>query len=282
MVLDYSQMRLRVLMPDLSTPISYTIKARIDPDTIEVANVYDHDIPGDGTFTYPVPASFDISGATLRYRMLVTSGFANVGSDEFNGYAMTFAKLSNPENRTSLYAVDIVEGQTTFSIPREYISFDKDSLFINVDALFGTAGQELVLRMGFAINGTAKANQLQGDEGRDKIIGFAGNDTLFGGNGADRMDGGDGADTLNGGRGADTLIGGLGRDTFVLREGSGNELVTDFQNGIDRILIRTSDDRFADLTIIEVEAGVRIRSDGATILLRGADLSDINAADFIF
>jgi Ca2+-binding RTX toxin-like protein len=136
--------------------------------------------------------------------------------------------------------------------------------------------------MGFAINGTAKANQLQGDEGRDKIIGFAGNDTLFGGNGADRMDGGDGADTLNGGRGADTLIGGLGRDTFVLREGSGNDLVTDFQNGIDRILINTSDNRFADLTIIEVEAGVRIRSDGATILLRGADLSDINAADFIF
>ena len=132
------------------------------------------------------------------------------------------------------------------------------------------------------LGGGPRADRISGLGADDTVLSGGGNDVVAGGNGADRMDGGDGADTLNGGRGADTLIGGLGRDTFVLREGSGNDLVTDFQNGIDRILINTSDNRFADLTIIEVEAGVRIRSDDATILLRGADLSDINAADFIF
>lgn len=280
MVLDYTKVKIKVAYPDLSNPIASTITRTINPDAIEVANIADYDLSGDAY--YVGRASFDFSGATIRYTLLSSIKFGNAPDDGFNGYVLTFAKLTDTTNRTSIRGVDIVSGLSTFAVPAENIRFDRDSIFINVDNLYGRSNEDLVLRIGFTITGTAKANWLEGDDGRDKLAGLGGNDDLFGRAGNDAMSGGDGADQLDGGRGADTLTGGAGRDTFVLHSHSGNDTVTDFQNGIDRILIRTSDNRFADLTIIEVEAGVRIRSDGATILLRGADLSDINAADFIF
>lgn len=269
MVLDNSKVTVRVAYPDLKTPASSQVIATIDPEQVEIDDIADFALPG----KLLVHATFDFSGSDLTYALHGSGGYADAPGDGFNGYKINFAKLADETNRISLHAVDIVAGLNTFNLDRSSIRFDPDSLFLNMDAVRAPYGSEFTLRFGFAIDGTAGSNQLKGDAGRDKLSSFDGDD---------RLSGGDGADTLNGGRGADTLIGGLGRDTFVLREGSGNDLVTDFQNGIDRILIRTTDDRFADLTIIEVEAGVRIRSDGETILLRGADLSDINAADFIF
>jgi hypothetical protein len=269
MVLDNSKITVRVAYPDLGTPISSLVTATIDPQAVEIDDIADFASPG----RLLVHASFDFSGADLTYALRGSGGYADAPGAGFNGYKINFAKLADETNRISLHAVDIVAGLNTFSLDRSSIRFDRDSLFLNMDAVRAPYGSEFTLRLGFAIDGTGGANKLRGDAGRDKLSGFHGDD---------RLSGGDGADTLNGGRGADTLIGGLGRDTFILREGSGNDLVTDFQNGIDRVEIATSDNRFGDLTIVEVEAGVRIRSDGASILLRGADLSDINAADFIF
>lgn len=280
MVLDYSKVKLKVAFPDLSNPIASTITTTINPDALEIANVADYDLSGDAY--YVGRASFDFSGATIRYTLLSTVGFGNAPDDGFNGYDLTFAKLTNTANRTSIRAVDIVGGLSTFEVPPENIRFDRDSVFINVDALLGRSDQTLVLRLGFTINGTAKANWLEGDDGRDKLLGFAGNDDLFGQAGNDQLFGGDGADRLDGGLGADTVAGGAGRDTFVLHSRSGHDIVTDFQDGIDRIMIRTADTRLADLTITEVAAGVRIVSDGVSILLRGVDKADIGAGDFIF
>lgn len=280
MVLDYSKVKIKVAFPDLSNPIASTITTTVNPDAIEVANVADYDLSGDAY--YVGRASFDLSGATIRYTLLSSVSFGDAPDDGFNGYDLTFAKLTNTANRTSISAVDIVSGLSTFEVPRENIRFDRDSVFINVDDLYGRSDETLVLRLGFTINGTARANWLEGDDGRDKLAGLAGNDDLFGRAGHDKLFGGDGADRLDGGLGADTLTGGAGRDTFVLHGRSGNDSVTDFQDGIDRILIRTEDSRFADLTITEVAAGVRIESDGVSILLRGMDRADIGAADFIF
>lgn len=52
-----------------------------------------------------------------------------------------------------------------------------------------------------------------------KLAATTGNDTIIGTNGDDFLDGG---------AGNDTLTGGAGRDYFVLREGGGNDVVTDF------------------------------------------------------
>ena len=278
MVLDYTKVKVRVAYPDLETPISTPFTTSINPDSVEIANIRDHALSGWSL----VPASFDISGSDLTYSLLSSGSYADAPGDGFNGYEVTFAKLSNTANRTSLYAVDIVTSLNTFNLAQSSVEFDRDSVFLNMDAVRAPYASEFTLRLGFAINGTARANWLEGDDGRDKLAGLAGNDDLFGRAGHDKLFGGDGADRLDGGLGADTLTGGAGRDTFVLHGRSGNDSVTDFQDGIDRILIRTEDSRFADLTITEVAAGVRIVSDGVSILLRGVDRADIGAADFIF
>ncbi len=87
---------------------------------------------------------------------------------------------------------------------------------------------------------------LYGDEGQDTLCGDMGNDTLHGGKDNDLVQGcfGDnlllgemGDDTLVGGEGNDTLTGGDGNDTFVINPNLGNNLITDFQIGQDRLML---------------------------------------------
>ena len=76
------------------------------------------------------------------------------------------------------------------------------------------------------ITGTSKANTITGGSKAD---------SLNGGNGNDLLIGGAGNDTLNGDVGNDTLTGGAGSDIFVYAEGEGNDVITDYTSGQDRI-----------------------------------------------
>jgi Ca2+-binding RTX toxin-like protein len=67
--------------------------------------------------------------------------------------------------------------------------------------------------------------------------GGGGHDFLTGGAGVDVLNGGTGNDTLEGGRGLDILTGGAGADRFVFSGGDGHDLITDFQQGIDKIAV---------------------------------------------
>ncbi|MBO4400646.1 MAG: hypothetical protein J5809_02240 [Selenomonadaceae bacterium] len=78
------------------------------------------------------------------------------------------------------------------------------------------------------INGNAKANTIYGGSKADYISGGASNDLLIGGAGAD---------TLEGDAGDDTLTGGDGADTFVYSSGAGNDVITDFTGGVDKLKI---------------------------------------------
>jgi len=69
------------------------------------------------------------------------------------------------------------------------------------------------------------------------LDGGAGHDFLMGGAGLDVLTGGAGDDTLIGGRGFDVLTGGAGADRFEFNSGDGPDLVTDFQHGIDKIVL---------------------------------------------
>ena len=96
------------------------------------------------------------------------------------------------------------------------------------------------------LSGSAHNDVLAGDRRDNVIDGGAGNDTLYGGPGGgdDRLDGGPGNDRLYGGQGRDRLagaagddrlVGGPGADVFVVGPGEGQDTVTDFTDGEDRI-----------------------------------------------
>jgi Ca2+-binding RTX toxin-like protein len=69
----------------------------------------------------------------------------------------------------------------------------------------------------------------------DYLYGLGGNDALYGLGGADRLDGGTGNDTLYGGTGADQFV-----FNSTLNAATNVDLITDFQAGIDDIVLSQS------------------------------------------
>ena len=99
----------------------------------------------------------------------------------------------------------------------------------------------------FTIIAGSGNDALTAGNGADVLWGNAGSDRLNGGGGQDQMDGGAGSDTLRGGLGTDTVKGGAGADIFVFASvaeastGFGDDLISDFQIGIDRIALAAID-----------------------------------------
>ena len=106
-----------------------------------------------------------------------------------------------------------------------------------------------------------------------RYSGAGGNDTLFGGDGDDRLVGG--ADN-------DVLFGQQGEDTFVFFANSGNDVIRDFEDGIDTIEFRGAVDSFADLTLEQSGTSVIITSDNGVITVRNMDIADLTVDDFTF
>ena len=85
------------------------------------------------------------------------------------------------------------------------------------------------------IQGGSSADTIYGGAGKDSLLGGSGNDLLCGDAGNDFLSGGAGADTLIGGKGNDTLTGGAGKDVFVYASGYGDDVITDYTSGQDKI-----------------------------------------------
>jgi Ca2+-binding RTX toxin-like protein len=94
--------------------------------------------------------------------------------------------------------------------------------------------------------------------------------------------GGSGNDMLIGGRGKDTLTGDRGADQFVFGAGDGRDTVTDFEDGIDRIVISSGAAGMNDLTLASVRGGATVAFGTVEIMLAGETLATITAADFDF
>jgi Ca2+-binding RTX toxin-like protein len=129
------------------------------------------------------------------------------------------------------------------------------------------------------LTGNALVNKLLGNDGDNFLYGMAGADTLIGGGGND---------TLRGGIGADTLTGGAGADIFLFENGGGNDKVTDFQSGLDKLDFHllsgvTAADVTATLSrgneLIKVDVNHDGRAD-FTITLVG--VTSVDASDYIF
>jgi len=98
----------------------------------------------------------------------------------------------------------------------------------SVDMIHGDAGDD-------TLRGGTGADTLYGGEGNDSLLGNTGQDTLYGGDGDDLMLGSQGRDLLEGGAGNDTIRGGSLEDTFVFATGDGNDVISDFEVGVDTL-----------------------------------------------
>ena len=145
------------------------------------------------------------------------------------------------------------------------------------DKIWGDGGNDKLL-------GNVGNDTLYGGNGKDKLDGGAGNDVLYGGKGNDKLLGGAGNDTLYGDAGNDTLTGGKGKDLFVFKAGAGNDKITDFGTGADKL---DFDGYFADFDSVmaaakESNKGVTITHDGGKVLLAGWHLADLTESHFQF
>lgn len=154
------------------------------------------------------------------------------------------------------------------------------------DLIFGAEGRDLIL-------GGAGQDVLSGGPGRDRILGGDGHDRLAGQAGDDRLRGGPGDDSLYGGAGADTLMGeggndfltgGAGADVFVLAPAGGNDRVTDFENGTDRIDLSAfgfAKPQQALANFGQSPAGVVFSHGGSTVLFSATSLAAFDASDLL-
>lgn len=125
-----------------------------------------------------------------------------------------------------------------------------------------------------------------GLEGDDTLLGGAGNDIWNGDEGDARGTGIEsGSDVLVGGRGDDILRGdtidtNTAADRFVFSAGDGNDIVRDFQTGLDTLDVSEFDDGV--LVRLEEQGGNTIVTVGdVTITLESVDADDLTDRDFI-
>jgi Ca2+-binding RTX toxin-like protein len=120
------------------------------------------------------------------------------------------------------------------------------------------------------LQGSSKDNELNGGAGNDVLIGLAGKDVL------------------DGGSGNDTMTGGSSVDRFVFGQSNGKDIINDFDaigSNSDKIdLSDTSLGSFSSLKLTQIGSDVKITSAsvGLSIVLKGVDVSDLTAADFLF
>ncbi|MEL6765248.1 MAG: histidine phosphatase family protein [Cyanobacteria bacterium J06607_6] len=162
------------------------------------------------------------------------------------------------------------------------------------DRIRGTAGDDVIVALGgddrvFADPGS---DIVSGGSGRDRLFGGEDRDILIGDMGDDFLNGEAGDDVLMGVTGRDVLVGGDGADLFVFGVGDGgarnstelgNDLIRDFEVGIDKIGLVDSELTFADITI--TQSGSRtllgVASTGEVLAaLKGVDASSLGESSF--
>jgi Ca2+-binding RTX toxin-like protein len=132
------------------------------------------------------------------------------------------------------------------------------------------------------LDGGGGSDTLYGGNGGDNLIGGSGDDTLYGESGDDVLDGGSGDDVLLGGAGDDILTGGAGgADWFWFETGEGVDIVTDFEDGIDKIVVGTS---ISNINVYDYGGDALLEFDsGATYaLLAGVAPGLIDGSDFLW
>ena len=137
--------------------------------------------------------------------------------------------------------------------------------------------------------GDFRENWINGLGGDDLLYGGpdGGPDILVGGDGDDKVYGGKGNDLLGGGHGDDLLKGGPGTDYFSFYPDDGDDVILDFGNGEDKIVLTAFEDiqSVADLILQQQGDNLVIdlsRQGGGTITLQDYNEADLMDAHFAF
>ena len=137
-------------------------------------------------------------------------------------------------------------------------TYDSDTVFIMPDTIIENA---------------------TGAEGDDTLVGNEADNVLLGNGGADTLSGGAGADTLDGGTGNDQLSGGVGADVFMI---DGDDVVSDFEDGVDKIAFETGENTLNLINISQVGDDVRVEdSQGNSVLILNISASLIDVSDIV-
>jgi len=137
---------------------------------------------------------------------------------------------------------------------------------------------------------------LNGGEDNDTVRGGGGNDDIYGGTGDDELFGDTGDDWFLDGSGDDIYSGGDGADVFLFTvigfgPTGGNDLILDFELGVDTLMIANLDGEFADLTFSEYidthtygqsDPGVVIEWQNGLIRLAGISADDLTPWEIDF
>ena len=147
------------------------------------------------------------------------------------------------------------------------------------DWLGGVQGVKVDMARGVARDAWGNKDKFKNIEG---VEGSDYEDVLRDDGGDNWMSGRDGDDKLYFSGGNDDAEGGDGADTFIFRGGNfGNDLITDFEDGIDMLQIKGAPN-FAALTIVQVGADTLVQWSGNAVGLIDTLATDITADDFIF
>ena len=149
------------------------------------------------------------------------------------------------------------------------------------DIILGFNGKDNIL-------GGAGADGINGGAGSDRVLGEDGDDELEGGDGDDLVIGGNGSDFIRGLEGFDTLTGESGVDFFYLIPNTGRDVITDFEDGVDKLVLTPiprfgSEFNFSDLSIVPSNNGTKIvlNETNEIATLRGVDPSLVDSSDFV-
>ncbi|TLP46903.1 calcium-binding protein [Cohaesibacter sp. CAU 1516] len=117
----------------------------------------------------------------------------------------------------------------------------------------------------------------------NSIVGNSGNNSLNGGGGSDTLSGGLGNDFFADNAGNDRFTGGGGADTFFFFGVNENDIITDFEDGIDTIRIAIGVGSFDNVIVTDQGADTLLSFATNTVLLQNfTDHTLIEASDFEF
>ena len=151
--------------------------------------------------------------------------------------------------------------------------WEETQVVITPNTIIGTNNNDNLI-------GSLANDLIYGNRGEDTLLGNDGNDLLYGGKGNDIINGAAGADLIDGNFGDDILIGGVGGDRFNFSSNNGNNIITDFEDGIDVIGLGNGLN-FQQLTISQIGNDTRISANQLSITLQGVEESSININDFM-
>lgn len=229
---------------------------------------------------------------TILFGSRTTRIDLNAGEVIFAGAPDQTGVITNVENVIASEGDDVIIGNTADNGLDGGLGFDTidggagtdtaifETVLVSADANLATG------RVTFATESTDFAGDVLINI--ENVTTGTADDVLTGNDGNNVLSANVGDDILEGGLGDDTLDGFEGNDTYVFTPGaSGADLITGFEDGVERLDVSAFD--FDDNTLGSViEGAQQIDGDALltfeennTVLLRGTQVTAIDASDFI-